>query len=120
MATRRHPLRRSLRGALAAGFAATAVFAACGQAAALDRRVQIINESRHDIVALYGVDVDAGDWRESLLGDDRLPAGASVVLNFEDESGYCRYKFRAVFDDGVELIRPSVNVCEVGTYRYTD
>ena len=89
-------------------------------AMALDRRVQIINESRHDIVALYGVNVDARDWRESLLGEDRLPAGASVVLNFEDGSGYCRYKFRAVFDDGIELVRPSINVCEVGTYRYTD
>ena len=60
------------------------------------------------------------DWQESLLVENRLLAGASVVLNFEDDSGYCRYRFRAVFDDGVELVRPSVNVCEVGTYRYTD
>jgi hypothetical protein len=55
-----------------------------------------------------------------MLGDDILPAGGSIVLNFDDGSGYCRYRFRAVFADGVELERPSVNVCEVGTYRYTD
>ena len=115
--THRSPqlIPRSVLACTAAG-----ALLASNPAAALDRRVQIINESRHDIVALYGVNVDARDWRESLLGEDRLPAGASVVLNFEDGSGYCRYKFRALFDDGVELIRPSVNVCEVGTYRYTD
>ena len=46
--------------------------------------------------------------------------GGAVVVNFEDGSGYCRFRFRAVFDDAVELTRPNVNVCEVGTYRYTD
>jgi hypothetical protein len=49
-----------------------------------------------------------------------LPAGGAVVIDFEDGSGYCRFRFRAVFDDAVELTRPNVNVCEVGTYRYTD
>ena len=90
------------------------------KAEALDRRVRIVNESTHDIVAFYGAIVTEPDWPESLLGENRLLAGASIVLNFEDESGYCRYRFRAIFDDGVELERPSVNICEVGTYRYTD
>ncbi len=98
-----------------------AVLIAIPQAAeALDRRVRIVNDSRVDIVRFYGVNVDTRDWRESLLGDDILPAGGSIVLNFDDGSGYCRYRFRAVFDDGLELERPSVNICEVGTYRYTD
>lgn len=91
-----------------------------GPAAALDRRVRIVNDSRHDIVGFFGVIVDVADWRESLLGEDILPAGASIVLNLDDGSGYCRYRFRAVFADGVELVRDSVNVCEIGTYRYTD
>lgn len=89
-------------------------------AEALDRRVRIVNDSAVDIVRFYGVNVDIRDWRESLLGEDILPAGGSIVLNFDDGSGYCRYRFRAVFGDGVELERKSVNVCEVGTYRYTD
>ena len=100
--------------------AAGALLVWCGHAEALDRRVRIVNESKHDIVAFYGTNVTVRDWQESLLGENRLAAGASVVLNFEDDSGYCRYRFRAVFDDGVELVRPSINVCEVGTYRYTD
>ena len=90
------------------------------EAEAIDRRVRIVNDSSHAITAFHAVNVDAGDWRDSLLGGDSLAVGASLVLSFEDGSGYCRYRFRAVFDDGVELVRPSVNVCEVGTYRYTD
>jgi hypothetical protein len=112
--------RMNARCARAGWLAAALLFAVCGQAAALDRRVRIVNDSRYDIVALYGVHVDAGGWQESLLGEDILPADSSVVLNFDDGSGYCRYRLRAVFDDGVELVRSSVNVCEVGTYRYTD
>jgi len=82
--------------------------------------VRIVNESRHAIVGFYGTNVDARDWQASLLGAEVLRAGASIVLDFEDGSGYCRFRFRAVFDDGAELERRSVNVCEVGTYKYTD
>jgi hypothetical protein len=102
------------------GLAVGVLLLAAGAVEALDRRVRIVNESKVDIVGLYGVNVDSRDWQDSLLGDDILPAGGSVVLNFDDGSGYCRYRFRAVFDDGVDVERASVNVCEVGTYRYTD
>ena len=99
---------------------AAAVITLPQPAEALDRRVRIINDSQVDIVDFFSVNVDERGWSESLLGDDILPAGGSIVLNFDDGSGYCRYRFRAVFVDGLELERKSVNVCEVGTYRYTD
>ena len=105
---------------LPAGLAAAAVLFAVGDASAFDRRVRIVNDSHHEIVGFFATIVGLRDWKESLLGDDVLPAGGSLVLNFEDGSGYCRFRFRAVFEDGVELERTSVNICEVGTYRYTD
>ena len=107
------------RGRTALVLAAFALLVA-GTAEALDRRIRIVNASSHDIVAFHGVSVDTREWHDSLLGDDILPAGETVVLNFDDGSGYCRYRFRAVFDDGQALEKKSVNVCEVGTYRYTD
>ncbi len=89
-------------------------------AEALDRRVRIVNDSKHVIVGFFGTNVGVRDWQDSLLGGDQLKPGASLVLDFEDGSGYCRFRFRAVFDDGVEVVRESVNVCEIGTYRYAD
>ena len=121
LTSRRHPADMRTVGRLAAvaAIAATACSSTAG-AQTLDRRVRIVNESQHAIIGFYAVVVEDREWPPSLLGDATLPAGASVVLNFEDGSGYCRYRFRAIFDDGMELLRPSVNVCEVGTYRYTD
>jgi hypothetical protein len=87
-------------------------------AAALDRWVVIVNETRYDIVEFYGSHVDAKTWEEDILGRDILEAGDSVRINFDDGTGYCMFDFRAVFSDGDVLIREGVNVCEVGTYRY--
>lgn len=100
--------------------AAALVSLAPATADALDRRVRIVNDSKHTIVSFFSTNVGVRDWNESLLGDDALKPGTSVVLDLEDGSGYCRYRFRAIFEDGVELVRQSVNVCEVGTYKYTD
>lgn len=106
---------------LLGGFTGTAlgVFV-CGPAEALDRRVRIVNDSTHDIVEFYGSRVGGGPSQEDMLGETDLSPGGSIILSFEDGSGYCRFAFRAVFDDGLELERASVNVCEIGTYRYTD
>jgi hypothetical protein len=111
---------RMMKNYIAAGLTIAAIAAVCGRAEALDRRVRIINDSKHTLTAFFGTNVAGPDSQDSLLGSDTLRPGTSIVLDFEDGSGYCRFRFRAVFDDGVEVVRPSVNVCEVGTYRYTE
>lgn len=107
-------LAHLLRPAAAVAF----VLAFSMPALALDRHVKIINETRFDIVEFYGSQVNAKTWEEDILGKDTLRAGQSVDVNFDDGTGYCMFDFRAVFDDGDELIRENINVCEVGTYRY--
>ncbi len=89
-------------------------------AAAIDRHVRIVNESSHEIVAFHASYLGGDDGRPNLLGDNVLRPGGSVVLNLDDGSGYCRFGFRAVFADGVELRRNRVNICDIGTFRYTD
>ena len=102
------------------GACAVALLAALGGAAeAADRRVLIANESSRAMVALYGSRA-GGPTDENKLAEAPLAPGGSVIVDFDDGSGYCSFAFRAVFDDGVELLRPRVNVCEVGTYRYTN
>jgi hypothetical protein len=87
-------------------------------AQALDRHVTIINDTSYDIVRFYGSQVDAKTWEEDILGQDVLHPGASVDINFDDGTGYCMFDFRAIFEDGDELVRNNINVCEIGTYRY--
>ena len=87
-------------------------------AAALDRRVTIINNTGFTIVEFYGSNTGSNSWEEDILGQDVLPSGNSVVINFDDASGYCKFDFRAVFEDGDVLEKGGVNICEISTFTY--
>ncbi len=85
-----------------------------------DRRVKVINETTYDIVRFYGSNVGSSDWEEDILGADILYAGDAVLINFDDGTGYCMFDFKVIFEDGDEIIRNRVNVCEVEYYRLTE
>ena len=85
-----------------------------------DRRVKIINETKHTMVRFYASNSSRTSWEEDILGQSVLPAGRSVVINIDDGTGACMFDFKAVFDDGDELIRNRVNVCQISEYRYTE
>ncbi|MBZ4022565.1 hypothetical protein CKO11_08860 [Rhodobacter sp. TJ_12] len=87
-------------------------------AAALDRRVKIVNVTGYTMVRFYGSNTGSDSWEEDILGRDVLPSGDSVIINFDDASGYCKFDFKAVFEDGDELVKEGVNVCEIGTFTY--
>ena len=101
----------------AAAFVATLI-SISAPASALDRRVTIVNETGYTIVQFYGSNTGTNDWQEDILGQDVLASGSSVVINFNDASGYCKFDFKAVFEDGDELVRENVNVCEVSSFTY--
>ena len=87
-------------------------------AAALDRRVTIINNTGYTIVNFFGSNTGTSSWEEDILGNDVLPSGSSVVVNFDDASGYCKFDFLAIFDDGEQLIKENINICEISTFTY--
>jgi hypothetical protein len=87
-------------------------------AAALDRRVTIINNTGYTIVNFFGSNTGTSSWEEDILGNDVLPSGSSVQINFNDGTGYCMFDFLAIFDDGEQLIREGVNICEISTFTY--
>jgi len=85
---------------------------------ALDRRVKIVNQTGYTIERFYASSVGQKSWEEDILGKQVLPSGSSVVINVDDGTGYCKYDFRAVFEDGDVLDKSGVNVCEIGTFTY--
>lgn len=89
-------------------------------AAALDRRVRINNKSSYDIIEFYASNTGSRSWEEDILGREILPSGSSVVINIDDGSGYCKYDFLAVFEDGDEVISNDNNVCELSNFNFTD
>jgi hypothetical protein len=89
-------------------------------ASALDRRVRINNQSSYDIYEFYASNTGTNSWEEDILGKDILPAGSSVMINIDDGSGYCKYDFRAVFEDGDVVVSSDNNVCELAQFNFTD
>lgn len=104
--------------AIALALAMTAI--GISDAAALDRRVRINNNSSYDIVEFYASNKGSRSWEEDILGRNILRAGGTIVINIDDGSGYCKYDFLAVFEDGDELVKYNNNVCELSTFNYTD
>lgn len=99
---------------------ATALFALTNTAMAMERKVRINNLSSYTIVEFYASNTGTTDWQEDILGSDVLPSGSSVNINIDDGSGYCKYDFLAVFDDGDQLVSSDNNVCELDEFDFTD
>ncbi len=83
---------------------------------AQNRNVLIVNQTGRTIFRFFGSNVGTSSWEEDILGNDVLPSGSSVNINFNDGSGYCNFDFKIVFSDGSSLIENNINVCQVGTY----
>jgi hypothetical protein len=99
-------------------FALTAVAALSGPSQAEDRRITVQNDTGFSIVKFYGSKDGSADWQENILGQSVLASGSAVKIDFDDGTGTCVFDFRVVFDDGDELVKKAVNVCEVSTLAY--
>ncbi len=103
---------------VSATMAASMLALTAQDAAALDRRVKIVNRTGYDIVRFYGSNKGSKSWEEDILGNGILSTGSSVVINFDDGTGYCKFDFKAVFEDGDVLVKKNINICEIGTFTY--
>ncbi len=98
--------------------ALTLLFTSASTVSALDRRVRIVNNTGYTIVRFYGSNKGSDSWEEDILGEDVLPSGSSVRIDFDDGSGYCKFDFKAVFDDGDVKVNKNINICKIGTFTY--
>jgi hypothetical protein len=90
------------------------------EASAYDRHVVIVNDTSYTIVEFYASSTGVKSWEEDILGSDVLYSGQQVRINIDDGTGYCKYDFRAVYEDGDVSISKGVNVCEIGRFTYND
>jgi len=100
------------------GAAALILALAAGAATAQDRRVRIHNNTGYTLYSFYSTNSGSTHWGSDILGNSTLPDGAYVTMNFDNKYGYCLFDFRAVFEDGDELQRGKINVCEIADYYY--
>ena len=90
------------------------------EAAALDRRVQLVNNCRYTVMKFQASNRDSNSWEEDILGVRILSPGEAVIMNIDDGTGYCVYDFRATFEDGDVAEQRGINVCKVSTFTIND
>jgi hypothetical protein len=88
-------------------------------AEAQDRRVRIHNDTGLTLTRFYSTNSGSSKWGRDTMGSSVLPSGRAMTMNFANKYGYCVFDFRAIFEDGTELLRGGVNVCQVSDYYYT-
>jgi hypothetical protein len=106
-----------VRIALMAGLVA-GLFMTSLPAAAADRNVDIINNTKKTLKEFYASRVNKNSWEENILGGDSVEPGETQPVDIDDGSGGCRFDFKAVFSDGDEVINKNVDVCAVSTMTY--
>ena len=57
-------------------------------------------------------------WENDILGQDTLAPGESVTITINDGREDCSYDFRAVFEDGTDLVHDAVSICNGESYTY--
>lgn len=88
------------------------------EALAVDRHVRIVNQTGVTLYRFYSTNSGHPKWGSDVMGSSTLPSGSSMKLNFDNANGYCEFDFRAIFEDGDEVVENNVNVCEVGTFTF--
>lgn len=86
--------------------------------AAQDRHVTIHNDTGYTLYHFYSTNSGSTKWGKDILGSSMMPNGSAVRMNFDNKYGYCEFDFKAVFEDGSEMQRANINVCEIGDYYY--
>jgi hypothetical protein len=99
--------------------AAAAVLAASTMTAqAVDRNVNIHNNTGYTIYRFYSTNTGAKKWGNDVMGSSTLPSGNYMHLNFDNKYGYCEFDFKIQLEDGREFEERGVNVCEIGDFTW--
>jgi hypothetical protein len=84
------------------------------------REVLVVNHSHTTIREFHASNVSRSGYEEDILGRRVLPPGGVARINLDDGSGYCRFDFLTIFEDGTRVERRNVDVCTVTQYTLTD
>lgn len=94
--------------------------AAVSSAVAADRKVTVHNATSQTLTEFYASNTGTDDWEEDILGKQELAPGEEIEVDIDDGTGKCKFDFQGVFEDGDKVVKTGINVCQVGTFTFTE
>ena len=79
----------------------------------------LYNKASSVLTHFYVEPTSSTTWGEDILGSDIAP-GESATVTIADGKTTCTYGIRGGFKDGSVVERNSLNLCELGSYTYTE
>ena len=87
-------------------------------AGAVDRNVNIHNNTGYTIYRFYSTNSGSTRWGNDVMGNSTLSQGNFMHLNFDNKYNYCKFDFRIEFEDGTSSEEREVDVCTVGDFTF--
>jgi hypothetical protein len=88
-------------------------------AQAEDLEFTLHNNSSSTLTQFYVEPMASKTWGENILSSPINP-GESATVTIADGKTTCNYGIRGDFKDGASVERLDLNLCELGSYTYTD
>jgi hypothetical protein len=79
----------------------------------------LYNNSSRVLTEFHVEPTTSKTWGEDILTSDIAP-GESATVTIADGKTTCMYGIRGAFKDGSLVERESLNLCELGSYTYSD
>jgi hypothetical protein len=77
------------------------------------------NNSSTALTEFYVESMTSKTWGDNIL-DSTIAPGESATVTISDGKTTCMYGIRGTFKDGNILEQNDLNLCEMGSYTYTD
>ncbi len=79
----------------------------------------LYNNSSSVLTEFHVEAMSSKTWGENILSE-KIGPGESATVTIADGKTTCMYGIRGEFKDGAIVERENLNLCELGSYTYTD
>jgi hypothetical protein len=104
---------------LATAIALPIVGVSVQSAHAEDLEFTLENSSSRELVGFYVESTNVNNWGSNILQGSINP-GETATVTIADGKTTCMYGIKGVFEDGSVVEEEELNLCELGSYTYTD
>ncbi|MEO0758401.1 MAG: hypothetical protein AAFY78_16195 [Cyanobacteria bacterium J06648_16] len=109
------------KGMLAAALAVPMGLLIAGGAIAQEITFLLRNETTANLLQFYASPVTSDSWEDDLLAEEEpLVVGETLNVVIPDDGRGCMYDIKGIFADGDEVEEFGVDICDLGTYTYTE